>query len=65
MHSSPCPHLGNEAHVKNAYFSPTSLFPQSYAAVQTHVLAQREDQEGGHWEGQDNFFPQHYQIALA
>lgn len=30
-----------------------------------HMLAQHEDQERGHWEGQDYFFPQHYQIASA
>jgi len=50
--------------MKNAHFSPTTLFLQSYTAVQMHVLAQREDQ-GGHWEGLGYFFPQHCQIALA
>lgn len=60
MHSSPCPQLGKEVPMKNAHFSPTSLFLQSYAVVQMHVLAQKEDQEGGHWEGQVYFFPQHY-----
>lgn len=43
MYSSACPQLGKVVQVKNAYFPPTNLFPQSYAAVQMHVLAQRED----------------------
>lgn len=43
--------------MKNAHFSPNGTFPQSYAAVQIHVLAQREDQEGSQGEGQDYFFP--------
>lgn len=65
MNSSPCPLLGKEVHMKNGHFSPTNLFLQCYEIVQMHLLARTEDQKGGHWEGQDYFFPQHYQIALA